>query len=133
MPMTTHSQYAWFGRCRGVCGGFVAELCLLASLSSLPLFVASGRAVLVGLSVVLTFGHSLHCCTAGQGTMGLEVLREAEALGGDPDMIFVAIGGGGMIAGGHRPCWEGQGLPGVRVGGMDTGSMCSAGCDLCRK
>lgn len=34
--------------------------------------------------------------------MGLEILREAEALGGDPDMIFVAIGGGGMIAGGRR-------------------------------
>ncbi|KAI7838609.1 hypothetical protein COHA_007616 [Chlorella ohadii] len=36
---------------------------------------------------------------AGQGTMGLEILREADMLGGDLDIIFVAIGGGGMIAG----------------------------------
>jgi threonine dehydratase len=31
--------------------------------------------------------------------MGLEILRESETLDGDLDMIFVSIGGGGMIAG----------------------------------
>ncbi len=46
--------------------------------------------------------------------MGLEILREADMLGGDLDIIFVAIGGGGMIAGG---CLFGQ-------GGMLAGLEC---------
>jgi threonine dehydratase len=33
---------------------------------------------------------------AGQGTIGLEILRQSETL---PDAIFVAVGGGGLIAG----------------------------------
>jgi threonine dehydratase len=33
---------------------------------------------------------------AGQGTIGLEILRQSERL---PDAIFVAVGGGGLIAG----------------------------------
>jgi threonine dehydratase len=33
---------------------------------------------------------------AGQGTIGLEILRQAEQV---PDVIFIAVGGGGLIAG----------------------------------
>jgi len=36
---------------------------------------------------------------AGQGTVGLEIMRQADALGAIPDQVFVCCGGGGLIAG----------------------------------
>lgn len=36
---------------------------------------------------------------AGQGTLGLELMRDAEALGAAPDAVLVPCGGGGLIAG----------------------------------
>lgn len=55
--------------------------------------------------------------------MGLEIMREVESMGGDPDIIFVAIGGGGMIAGGQGwdRCRWGRA---VRLGGsVSTSSL----------
>ena len=46
--------------------------------------------------------------------MGLEIMREVESMGGDPDIIFVAIGGGGMIAGGCR--WTAAAGQGGKLG-----------------
>ncbi|PRW39107.1 threonine deaminase isoform A [Chlorella sorokiniana] len=50
-----------------------------------------------GLTFIHAYDDPFTC--AGQGTMGLEILRESETLDGDLDIIFVSIGGGGMIAG----------------------------------
>lgn len=36
---------------------------------------------------------------AGQGTVGLEILEQAEALGVSIDKVFVPVGGGGLLAG----------------------------------
>ncbi|HEY9218093.1 MAG TPA: pyridoxal-phosphate dependent enzyme, partial [Phenylobacterium sp.] len=36
---------------------------------------------------------------AGQGTVGLELVREAEALGAALDLVLCPVGGGGLIAG----------------------------------
>lgn len=36
---------------------------------------------------------------AGQGTVGLELARQAEAMGARPDMVVAPVGGGGLIAG----------------------------------
>jgi threonine dehydratase len=46
---------------------------------------------------------------AGQGTIGLEIVRQAGALGGRPDAVLVPCGGGGLMSGialalsGHWP------------------------------
>src|SRR5512143_1322742 len=52
----------------------------------------------IGRARRLTFVHPYDDpdVIAGQGTIGLEILRQAE---GPPDAIFVAVGGGGLIAG----------------------------------
>ncbi|WP_439546082.1 threonine ammonia-lyase [Sandarakinorhabdus sp.] len=36
---------------------------------------------------------------AGQGTVGLEIVRQAAAVGADLDMLLCCVGGGGLIAG----------------------------------
>jgi threonine dehydratase len=36
---------------------------------------------------------------AGQGTVGLELMRQAEALGVQPDVVIAPVGGGGLMAG----------------------------------
>jgi threonine dehydratase len=36
---------------------------------------------------------------AGQGTVGLELMRQAEALGALPDVVIAPVGGGGLMAG----------------------------------
>ena len=75
-----------------------------------------GEVVLWGDSYSDAYTHSLtlqkkQCLTfvhpfddpdviAGQGTIAMEILRQMQTLGGAPlDAVFVAIGGGGLIAG----------------------------------
>jgi threonine dehydratase len=36
---------------------------------------------------------------AGQGTVGLEIMRQAQALGARPDVVVTPIGGGGLMSG----------------------------------
>ncbi|MGD9773483.1 threonine ammonia-lyase, biosynthetic [Diaphorobacter sp.] len=49
----------------------------------------------------LTFVHPFDDpdVIAGQGTIAMEILRQVQRLGGKLDAVFVAIGGGGLIAG----------------------------------
>ncbi|GAB1385637.1 threonine ammonia-lyase, biosynthetic [Melaminivora sp.] len=49
----------------------------------------------------LTFVHPFDDpdVIAGQGTIAMEILRQVQQLGGQLDAVFVAIGGGGLIAG----------------------------------
>ena len=51
---------------------------------------------------------------AGQGTIGVEILEQAE---GDIDAIFVPIGGGGLIAG--IATWVKQRRPDIRIVGVE--------------
>ncbi len=59
--------------------------------------VAQGIAEKKGASLVPPFDHP-HVI-AGQGTIGLEIAAQVEALGARPDAVIVPCGGGGLIAG----------------------------------
>ena len=50
-----------------------------------------------GAVVVPSYDHDY--IIAGQGTVGLEIARDCEALGTSPDEVLVCCGGGGLIAG----------------------------------
>jgi len=50
-----------------------------------------------GAVVVPSYDHDF--IIAGQGTVGLEIARDLEALGVTPDRVLVNCGGGGLIAG----------------------------------
>jgi threonine dehydratase len=50
-----------------------------------------------GAVVVPSYDHDF--IIAGQGTVGLEIARDLEALGLEPDRVLVNCGGGGLIAG----------------------------------
>ncbi|MFM6986490.1 MAG: threonine ammonia-lyase, biosynthetic [Hydrogenophaga sp.] len=63
---------------------------------------AHGHAVSLQKKEGLTFVHPFDdpYVIAGQGTIAMEVMRQVQALGsGRLDAVFVAIGGGGLIAG----------------------------------
>ncbi|MEB3308467.1 MAG: threonine ammonia-lyase, biosynthetic [Cyanobacteriota bacterium] len=59
---------------------------------------ACGEAVRIGIEQGLTFIHPFDDpdVIAGQGTIGIEILRQCSR---QPDAIYVAVGGGGLIAG----------------------------------
>ncbi|MDA0717373.1 MAG: threonine ammonia-lyase, biosynthetic [Cyanobacteria bacterium] len=59
---------------------------------------ACGEATRLGLERGLSFIHPFDDpdVIAGQGTIGLEILRQCSS---PPDVIYVAVGGGGLIAG----------------------------------
>jgi threonine dehydratase len=59
--------------------------------------IARGLAAERGATVVPSYDHP-HIIT-GQGTVGLEIMRQASALGAVPDQVLVPCGGGGLIAG----------------------------------
>lgn len=59
--------------------------------------IGSELAAKTGATVVPPF-EDPHV-VAGQGTLGLEVLNQAHALGARPDRIYVNCGGGGLAAG----------------------------------
>ncbi len=56
------------------------------------------EAIKIGKEKGLTFIHPFDDpeVIAGQGTVGLEILRQSQEI---PDVIYVAVGGGGLIAG----------------------------------
>ncbi|KAJ2781570.1 threonine deaminase [Coemansia javaensis] len=58
---------------------------------------------------------------AGQGTIGMEILRQKRP--SDIDAIFVAIGGGGLIAG--IGAYVKRVHPGIRVIGVETEDSCA--------
>ena len=45
-----------------------------------------------------TTHHTPHTTTIGQGTIGLEILKQSPPHH-EPDVIFIWCGGGGMLAG----------------------------------
>ncbi|MHA6792886.1 threonine ammonia-lyase IlvA [Pseudonocardia bannensis] len=51
---------------------------------------------------------------AGQGTVAREIIGQ---LGGEPDLLVVPVGGGGLLAG--TLAWLGERHPGVRVAGVE--------------
>ncbi|MBP2478815.1 threonine dehydratase [Crossiella equi] len=57
---------------------------------------------------------------AGQGTVGLEILRQ---LGGAPDVVVVPVGGGGLLAG--VGAWLKERHPGTRVVGVEPAGAAS--------
>ena len=50
-----------------------------------------------GAELVPSYDHA--DIVAGQGTVGLEIMRQCEALGVTPDRVLIPCGGGGLIAG----------------------------------
>lgn len=50
-----------------------------------------------GAGLVPSYDHA--DIVAGQGTVGLEIMRQCEALGVTPDKVLIPCGGGGLIAG----------------------------------
>lgn len=62
---------------------------------------------------------------AGQGTIGVEILKQLGARINSLDAIFVAIGGGGLIAG--IAAYVKELKPGIKVIGVEpTGANCMA-------
>ncbi len=59
--------------------------------------IARDLAAQRGAVVVPSYDHAR--IIAGQGTVGLEIARDCEALGTPPDEVLVCCGGGGLIAG----------------------------------
>ena len=60
---------------------------------------------------------------AGQGTVGLELLRQAEEQGETVGTVIVPIGGGGLIAG--IAAWVREHAPGVRIVGAEPAGAAS--------
>lgn len=54
---------------------------------------------------------------AGQGTVGVELLAQAQELGADLGAVVVPVGGGGLIAG--IATWTREHAPGVRIIGAE--------------
>jgi len=77
---------------------------------------AYAHAIELGQKQALTFIHPFDdpLVIAGQGTIGAEILRQAE---GPVDIIFVPIGGGGLIAG-IAACIKQQ-HPEIRIVGVE--------------
>ena len=65
-----------------------------------------------GLTFIHPFDDPL--VIAGQGTIGKEILEQAN---GDIDVLFVPVGGGGLIAG--IAAWVKQMQPGIRIVGVE--------------
>ncbi|KAJ1720698.1 threonine deaminase [Coemansia erecta] len=72
-----------------------------------------------GLTNIPPFDHPL--VIAGQGTIAMEVLRQRRAR--DIHAIFVAVGGGGMIAG--IAAYVKRVWPAIRVVGVETEDACA--------
>jgi threonine dehydratase len=60
---------------------------------------AIGRAIAAERGATLVPSYDDYAVIAGQGTVGLEICRQARALGAVPDRILVCCGGGGLSAG----------------------------------
>ncbi|MEJ2602041.1 MAG: threonine/serine dehydratase [Gammaproteobacteria bacterium] len=60
---------------------------------------AIGRALAEERDAVLVPSYDDYGVIAGQGTVGLEICRQAEALDARPDRVLVCCGGGGLTAG----------------------------------
>lgn len=60
---------------------------------------AIARAISAERGAVLVPSYDHDYIIAGQGTVGLEIARECQALGITPDRVLVNCGGGGLIAG----------------------------------
>lgn len=59
--------------------------------------IARGIAAERGAVVVPSYDHDY--IIAGQGTVGLEIAQDLDALGVTPDRVLVCCGGGGLVAG----------------------------------
>ena len=60
---------------------------------------AIAREISAERQAVLVPSYDHDYIIAGQGTVGLEIARECETLGVEPDRVLVCCGGGGLIAG----------------------------------
>ena len=60
---------------------------------------AIGRAIAEERGATLVPSYDDYAVIAGQGTAGLEICRQALALGAQPDRVLVCCGGGGLSAG----------------------------------
>lgn len=60
---------------------------------------AIGRAIAEERGATLVPSYDHYAVIAGQGTVGLEICRQARQLGAMPDRILVCCGGGGLSAG----------------------------------
>ncbi|NBC21901.1 MAG: pyridoxal-phosphate dependent enzyme [Gammaproteobacteria bacterium] len=60
---------------------------------------AIGRAIAAERGATLVPSYDDYAVIAGQGTVGLEICRQARALGAIPDRVLVCCGGGGLGAG----------------------------------
>ena len=60
---------------------------------------AIARAIAAERGAVVVPSYDHDHIIAGQGTVGLEIARDCEALGTSPDEVLVCCGGGGLIAG----------------------------------
>ena len=87
----------------GYVGGlFTLALCLTVVLVGESFSDAAAHAVKMQVEEGLTFVHPFDdpYVIAGQGTIGMEILRQYQPSDGTrPDAIFVQIGGGGLAAG----------------------------------
>lgn len=82
---------------------------------------ALGRRLSAERGLVLVPPYDDHRVVAGAGTLGLEVARQAAALGAAPNALLVCCAGGGLAAG-CALAWEAR-LPGARVFGVEPESF----------
>lgn len=95
---------------------------------------AVGRALATRRGLILVPPYDDRRVIAGAGTLGLEVARQARAMGAEPDALVVCCAGGGLTAG-CALAWEAL-LPAARVyaaepeGFDDTARSLAAGTRL---
>jgi threonine dehydratase len=77
--------------------GYGAEIKLYDRLTESREAIAAAISAERGAVVVPAFDDP-HII-AGQGTVGLELMRQAQALGVEPDVVITPVGGGGLMAG----------------------------------
>ena len=77
--------------------GYGAEVKLYDRLTESREAIANAIAQEKGCVVVPSFDDP--AIIAGQGTVGLELVRQAQAMGADLDMVLAPISGGGLISG----------------------------------
>lgn len=77
--------------------GYGAEVVFYDRLTDSREAIAAGIAAERGATIVPAFDDP-HVI-AGQGTVGLELVRQARALGAEPEVVVTPVSGGGLIAG----------------------------------
>lgn len=104
--------------------GYGAEIKLYDRLTEDRVAIAAGVAASRGAVVVPAFDDP--DIIAGQGTVGLELVAQAEAMGCALDLVMAPVGGGGLMAGTSiavRTLSPGTEIVGVEPAGFDDTAL----------